>query len=354
MEILPDGKRVRILGSSDFNREIIDDRPVFRLDWHSMNKTIDCVLCGSCVADLLVRPVPLETPIGGGKLLPAEPIQVVTGGIVANSGIAMARMGMKAAVFTYVGRDEWGGLIRHRLEAEGLDCSGLFEHPTAATSTTAVLIDPSGERSFAHCVGAPKLMDRALFLDHLDLFARSRMTLIGYYSLMPNLEGDLPEVLEAIRKTGCRTALDAAGSGGGLKPLDRMLPHLDVYVPSHDEASHQTGLTDPRAILEVFRGCGAPGLLGVKLGSKGALLSPAAGEYIEIPCIPPPGPIMDTTGAGDCFYAGLLTGLLHGLSASDAGLLGAATGACCVAGLGASAGIRDFPETARLAGLKLN
>jgi len=41
-----------------------------------MTKDIDCVLCGSCVADILVRPVPLETPIGGGKLLIAEPIQV--------------------------------------------------------------------------------------------------------------------------------------------------------------------------------------------------------------------------------------------------------------------------------------
>ena len=105
-----------------------------------------------------------------------------------------------------------------------------------------MLIDPSGERSFAHCVGAPKLMDKALFLEHLDLFARSRMMLIGYYSLMPNLEGDLPEVLAAIRKTGCQTALDAAGDGGTMQPLDRILPHVDVYVPSHNEATHQTGL----------------------------------------------------------------------------------------------------------------
>ena len=316
-----------------------------------MEKTIDCVLCGSCVADLLVRPVPLEAPIGGGKLLPAEPIQVVTGGIACNSGIAMARLGMKAAIFTYVGRDEWAGVIRQRLEAEGVDCGALLRHPTAATSTTAVLIDPSGERSFAHCVGAPKLMDRKLFLDHLDLFARSRMALVGYYSLMPNLENDLPEVFRAIRETGCRTALDAAGSGGSMKPLDQILPHLDVYVPSHAEAIHQTGQTEPRAILATFRDCGAPGLLGVKLGSKGALLSPVAGEYLEIPCVTPPGPIVDTTGAGDCFYAGLLTGLLRGMPAHDAGRLAAATGACCVTALGASAGIRDFPETARLAGL---
>jgi sugar/nucleoside kinase (ribokinase family) len=317
-----------------------------------MRKDIDCILCGSCVADILCRPVCLDTAIGGGRLLPTEPLQVVTGGIVSNSGVAMARLGMKSAAFTYVGRDEWARLIRARLEAEGLDCTGLLEHPTASTSTTVVLIDPSGERSFAHCVGAPKFMDRRLFLDHLDLFARSRMTLIGYYSLMPNLENDLPEILAAIRQTGCKAALDCAGSGGSMQPLDRILPHLDVYVPSFDEASHQTGLSDPRAILDRYRACGAAGLLGVKLGSKGVLLSPAAGSVIEIPAVAPPGPIVDTTGAGDCFYAGLLTGLLHGLDVLSAGLLGAAAGACCITALGATAGIRDFAATAALAGIK--
>ncbi len=316
-----------------------------------MRKEIDCILCGSCVADILCRPVRLDVPIGGGRLFHSEPLQVGTGGLVCNAGVALARLGMKSAAFTYVGRDEWARLIRARLEAEGLDCAGLLEHPTAATSTTVVLIDPSGERSFAHCVGATGLMDRRLFLDRLHFFARSRMTLIGYYSMMPNVEGDLPEVLAAIRATGCRTALDCAGSGGSMQPLDRLLPHLDVYVPSLNEAVHQTGLGDPQAILDLYRGCGAAGLLGVKLGAKGALLSPSAGEYVEIPAVSPPGSIVDTTGAGDCFYAGLLTGLLRGLDVRSAGLLGAAAGACCITALGATAGIRDFAATAALAGI---
>jgi sugar/nucleoside kinase (ribokinase family) len=316
-----------------------------------MPKEFDCILCGSCVADILCRPVPLDVAIGGGRLLRTEPLQVATGGLVSNAGVALARLGMKAAAFTYVGRDEWARLIRNRLQAEGLDCTGLLEHPTASTSTTVVLIDPRGERSFAHYAGAPKLMDRRLFFDHLDLFARSRMTLIGYYSLMPNVEGDLAEILAAIRETGCRTALDCAGSGGSMQPLDRLLPHLDVYVPSLNEAVHQTGLEDPRAILALYRKGGAAGLVGVKLGAKGALLGPAAGEYIEIPAVAPPGPIIDTTGAGDCFYAGLLTGLLRGLDVRSAGLLGAAAGACCITALGATAGIRDFAATARLAGM---
>ena len=316
-----------------------------------MAKDLDCVLCGSCVADFLIQPVPLERAIGGGKLLAADPVRLTTGGIVSNSGIAMARLGMKVAAFTYVGNDEWGAVVRHRLQSEGMDCAGVVTHPTAATSTTGVLIDPSGERSFAHCVCAPKLLNKQTFLDHLDLFARSRMMLLGYYSLMPNLEGDLPEVFAAVRQTGCQTALDAAGDGGTMHPLDRILPHVDVYVPSHNEGEHQTGFEDPRKIIDTYRACGAPGVLGVKLGTRGAMLSPAAGQYLAIDCIAPPGPIADTNGAGDCFFAGLLTGLLRGLGVAEAGRIAAAVGACCVTGHGATAGVRNYAETARLAGL---
>ncbi|MGB6043012.1 MAG: carbohydrate kinase family protein [Pirellulales bacterium] len=317
-----------------------------------MLQKFDCVVCGSCVVDILVRPVPLETPIGGGKLIGVEPIQLTTGGIVSNTGIAMARLGMGVAAFSYVGDDSWAAIIRDRYLEEGLNTDYLLTHPDAATSTTAVLVDSTGERSFAHCVGAPKEMTKRTFLDHLDLFSQSRMTLFGYYSLMPRLEKDLPEVLQAIRETGCQTALDAAGVGGSMQPLDAALPYLDVYVPSRAEAENQTGQTDPQRIIETFRQCGAPGLLGVKLGSQGALLSPADGEFVEVSPVTPPGPVVDTTGAGDCFYAGLLSGLLNGMPVNEAGRLAAATGACCVTGLGATAGLRDLHQTLELASLE--
>ncbi len=94
--------------------------------------------------------------------------------------------------------------------------------------------------------------------------------------------------------------------------------------------------------------------MGVKLGSDGALLSPAAGEFVEIPCVPAPGTVVDTTGAGDAFYAGLLTGLLRGMTIQEAGRLAAATGACCVTGFGATAGLRNYDATAALAGIHQN
>jgi sugar/nucleoside kinase (ribokinase family) len=316
-----------------------------------MEKKFDCVVVGSCVVDVLARPVPLSEPIGGGRLIESDPLVLTTGGIVSNSGIAMARLGMRVAAFTYVSNDEWAEVIRHRYRVEGINTSALLTHPTGATSTTAVLIDPSGERTFVHCVGAPRMLDKQALLGQLDLFAMSRAMLIGYYPLMTRLQNDLPEVLAAIRERGCLTAMDAAADGGTMEPLAKILPHLDFYLPSESEAQHQTGLHEPRTIIAAYREVGAKGWLGIKLGSKGALISPKPGEFIDVPPVKAPGPVIDTTGAGDCFLGGVLTGVLRGLSPAAAGRLGAATGACCVTGLGATTAIRSYDETAALAGI---
>jgi len=310
----------------------------------------DALICGTCVADILVKPVGLAAPIGGGRLIDVDPIEVATGGIVCNTGTAMRRLGMQVAAASLVGGDPWGDMVRSRLVAEGIDVAALETHATLATSTTAVLIDPGGERSFAHHVGAPAAIDLAFIRRLAPHFGGCRLAILGYHGLLPGLENDLAAAVQAVKATGCQVAVETAGSGGPFAPLAAALPHVDVYVPSLDEAVHQTGLAEPRAIVERYRSCGAPGILGVKLGTRGTLLSPAAGEFLEIPCLPAPGPVADTTGAGDSFLAGLLTGLLRGMEIRRAGLLGAATAACCVTGIGATAGLRSFSDTLALAG----
>jgi sugar/nucleoside kinase (ribokinase family) len=315
----------------------------------SHGNAIDCIVCGTCVADILVRPVPLSLPVGGGRLFHVEPIEVTTGGIVCNSGTAMQRLGLRVAAASLVGDDLWGGVVRARLEGEGIDTAAIESHPTLATSTTAVLIDPSGERSFAHHVGAPQAIDIAFIKRQAAHFGNSRMALVGYFGLLPSLEPVLADAVATIKATGCRVALETGGSGGTLEQLEPALKHVDIYVPSLDESVHQTGLSDPKEIIDCYRRHGAGGIVGVKLGTRGTLLSPAAGDVFEIPCVPAPGPVVDTTGAGDSFLAGLLTGLLRGMPVREAGMLGAATAACCVTGLGATAGLRSFDETLQLA-----
>ncbi len=309
---------------------------------------LDCVVCGTCTADILVKPVGLSTPIGGGRLFDVDPIEVTTGGIVCNSGIAMRRLGLAVATASIVGDDVWGGVVRRRLDAEGIGAAAVEVHATLATSSTAVLIDPGGERSFAHHVGACRAIDVAFLRRQTVELSRARLVLLGYFGLLPALEPQIGEAAGLLRSLGCQVALETGGSGGTLAALAPALANVDLYVPSLDEAIHQTGLADPRGIIDCYRSHGAAGIVGVKLGSQGTLLSPQAGEFLEIPCVPAPGPVADTTGAGDSLLAGLITGMLRGMSLEQAGKLGAATAACCVTGVGATAGLRSFEETLRL------
>lgn len=312
-------------------------------------RPFDCIVCGTCTADILVKPVGLTCPIEGGRLFEVDPIDVTTGGIVCNSGIAMRRLGMRVAAAAIVGDDVWGGVVRRLLGGDGVATDAVEAHPSLATSSTAVLIDPGGERSFAHHVGVCGALDAAYLRRQEAHFSQARFALVGYFGLLPALEPTIGEAVAMLRGLGCQVALETGGSGGTLSAIAPALPHLDLYVPSLDEARHQTGLTDPREIIACYRRHGAEGIVGVKLGSKGTLLSGSAGEFLDIPCVPAPGPVADTTGAGDSLLAGLIAGLLRGMPLAQAGRLGAATAACCVTGIGATAGLRSFDETLRLA-----
>ena len=314
---------------------------------------IDITVLGTCVADILVKPVPLATSVGAGRLFHVDPIEVTTGGIVCNTGIGLTRLGFRVAAAGLVGADSWGELIRARLAAAGLDIEAIETTSRAATSTTAVLIDAAGERSFAHHVGACAAIDLGYVQRRLAGIARGSWVVLGYAGLLPGLEPDLRAAIGLIHATGCRVAVETGGSGGRMADVAAALPQIDLYVPSLTEAAAQTGCDDPREIIAHYRTLGAAGIVGVKAGAAGTLLSPAVGEFTPIPCLPPPGPVDDTTGAGDALLAGLLAGLVRGMPLEEAGRLGAANAACCVTGVGATAGLRCFAETCAVAGLKV-
>ena len=298
----------------------------------------DCIVCGSCTVDIVARPISLDEPIGRDRLHRTDPIVGVTGGLVSNSGIALARLGARVAAFSRVGDDVWGEMIRRSYQQEGIDTTCLESSSVEPSSVTIVAVDAEGRRSFVHSQGAPKSMDATYYRQRMAMFAQARCMLLGYYSLLPQLEDELPELLAAIRSQGCWTAMDAAGDGGTMTPLRDILPQLDYYIPSLAEAESQTGETDPQRIIECYRDAGARGVVGVKLGERGAILSEGS-DLLAIPAETPPAPVVDTTGAGDAFFAGLLMGQLRGKSLEESGQLGAKLGAWCVTAMGASSGL---------------
>jgi sugar/nucleoside kinase (ribokinase family) len=84
------------------------------------------------------------------------------------------------------------------------------------------------------------------------------------------------------------------------------------------------------------------GLIGIKLDAEGCYLDDGTkGVFVPSFKIEP----VDTTGAGDSWYGGLLTGLIKGMPLEQAGRLANRVAADCCLELGASAGIRTYDET---------
>jgi sugar/nucleoside kinase (ribokinase family) len=299
------------------------------------------VVCGSCVVDLPCLTVDLDSPLGADQIHSIEPITPIGGGITCNTGIALSRLGITTRVLSYVGDDLWGQILRSTFEAEGIATAQLAVHPTDPTTSVMVAIDSRGRRSFLvpSIKTATKSIDAAFIKQALPTIGQARYVVLGYFGRMPALEPDLEEVLRAIRATGCQTVMDTAGSGGDPERLFQVLPHLDVYIPSEIEARAQTRETDPRRIVDRFRQANPWALLGVKLGARGALLSDPQEGWIEVPACAPPGPVIDTTGAGDCFLAGFLAARLQGQCVREATRWASAAGAWSVAARGGYPGI---------------
>ncbi|PYV05861.1 MAG: hypothetical protein DMG10_03530 [Acidobacteria bacterium] len=331
---------------------------------------LDVVVCGLVVADIIGRPIDVTCPPARGGLRLINQIQLFTGGNVCNVGIALAKLGARVGAISRVGDDRWKDFVLAELHRYGIDTRGIRVERGAQTSATIVCVDESGERSFFSVLDSTNRITSADLLDNLPLLRRSRMLALGYYGLLPSLETNLPGILAALkRKTrsakrpgGIEIALDTGGSaihGGRLPRLGQCLRFVDYFIPSHDEARALTGVEDPREILDAIEQAAevVPKVIGVKLGDRGCLLRErAAAQESASPLCPGEHLIpafrvrnvVDTTGAGDCFYAGFLAALLRGYSAAEAGRFANRVAGCCIEKLGATSGVRSFQATRKM------
>ena len=96
-------------------------------------------------------------------------------------------------------------------------------------------------------------------------------------------------------------------------------------------------------MIDAFRKHMPRGLIGIKLDAEGCLLDDG-GRRAMVPAYKVD--VVDTTGAGDTWFAGLLTGLIKGMPVEQAGRFANRVAADCCTALGASAGVRSFEQTA--------
>ena len=305
----------------------------------------DAAVFGLIVADLIAVPMDLRRPPAPGGLVPLDSLTLTTGGNVCNTGVALAKLGATTAACGRVGNDVLGRAVVESLQAAGLNTTCVQSDNRAQTSATVVAVEPGGERCFFHTPGVTPFLDADAFRACFDLFSRSRFIQIGYFGLLPTLTPRLPALLEEFRKLhpiGPKIALDTVNPPADPSLLWPILPHLDLFCPSRSEAMALTGLSDPKQIARQFRSKMREGaIVGIKLDAEGCLLDDGKQVHV-VPSFRID--VVDTTGAGDTWFAGLIAALLRGMPLDRAGRFANRVAADCCTAIGASAGLRSFDD----------
>jgi sugar/nucleoside kinase (ribokinase family) len=298
------------------------------------------VLCaGIIVADHVCSPIS-HLP-AAGELVMADRLLLTLGGCAANVAVDLAKMGVRSAVVGRVGGDIFGRIVTDMLGEHGVDVSAVAVSAAADTSQTLIVNVAGQDRRFIHTFGANAGFSAADILR--ERAARCRVLYLGGYLVMPQIRQDeVASVFGSARQAGAKTVLDVVtpGPAAYLPQLERLLPHVDVFLPNNHEADLITGQADPVRQAEVFRRLGA-GTVVVTLGGEGAVLVGAqerlrAGAYAV--------PFVDGSGGGDAFAAGFIYGLLHGMDAADCLRVASALGASCVRAIGTTPGVFTRPE----------
>jgi len=301
------------------------------------------VVCvGILVADVVAKPVDVWPD--RGKLALVDRMELHTGGCASNTAVGLARIGLSSSVIGRLGQDGFGDFLTQRLQDEGVDVGGLVRDPEALTSATMVMVHGDGERSFLHYLGAnAHLTDQDV---NWDLVSQAEVLHVAGAFLMPSLDGEpTARLLREARTRGITTALDTGwdSMGNWMALLAPVLPYVDIFLPSIEEARMLTSEDEPEHIARdlVDRGVG---LVGLKMGERGCYLRTRQ-EAIPLPAYQVQ--VVDATGAGDAFVAGFLTGVVNGWELERTGRFANAVGAMCTQALGTTAGIRSLAETER-------
>jgi sugar/nucleoside kinase (ribokinase family) len=302
---------------------------------------VDVLCVGIAVADVMAKSID-EVP-DWDRLGTFDHIEHHIGGCAVNTAADLVRLGASAGAAACLGRDGAGLFVRNAILAAGIAGDGLVETDAAATSYTFVMIGSDGRRRYLHHVGANAHFTEADVPD--ELIARARILHMGGSLLMPAMDGEpTARLLARARQLGVITSMDTAYNPNvdSCALIEPCLPHLDIFMPSIEEARAITGEADPNAILAQFVDYPIE-ILGVKLGSEGCAVRVGDG-VVRFPAYR--AEVVDGSGAGDAFMAGLLYGVLQGWLTERSIAFANATAAHCIQAIGCSAGVPSAQQVA--------
>jgi sugar/nucleoside kinase (ribokinase family) len=300
---------------------------------------------GVYIVDVLGRPVE-ELPRGQDSRLLDE-IRITVAGTAGGTAVDLARLGADVVAVGAIGEDNLADFLVGVLEQEGLSTAHLARKPGVQTSATILPIHPNGDRPAWHVLGA----NATLEIEDVpwDELAACDALHMGGLAALGALDGEpAARVLRVARESGVLTTADCLGvkRDDAMDVITPCLPYVDVFMPNEQEASALTEERDAAAAARHLRNLGASCVI-VKRGEHGCLVVDDDGER-ELPAFE--APIVDTTGCGDAFCAGVIVARCDGWSVDEAAKLGNAAGALTMRGLGSDAGARSLDEALEFMG----
>ena len=307
---------------------------------------MDVVCLGILVADVVAHPVDDPPPVGSLALV--DEITVHGGGCALNAASALVKLGLRAAVVGKVGVDPFGDLLVELLDERRVVRSGVLRDASVPTSSTVVLVDSSGERTFLHAPGA----NGALSRDELDdglLYAGRALHIAGAL-VMERLDGEpVAGIAAEAQRRGIVTSLDTVWDPTGRwSRLEPCLQHVDLAMPSLAEGQALSGEREPSRVAAWLHRRGVHDVV-LTMGARGCYASGTSFsgvvEGVHVSAV-------DDTGAGDAFAAGMLYGKLAGWPLEQSARFACAAGALATTAVGASGGLGELEEVLALAGLE--
>lgn len=335
----------------------------------------------------------LDEILHPGALVDMEGVVISPGGAVTNVGINLANLGVETSLVALTGDDEFGHIVQSSLSGHG-EVSGITSTTEAPTSYTVVLAPPGRDRVFLHDTGANDIFGPADIdyeaLDGVRLFH------FGYPPAMRRMhqqEGaELEELLRRAGERGVTVSLDLslpdpaseAGKAPWRKILYRVLPYVDIFLPSLEEiafmvdqelyhrllegetsgAAWSTERPYTFADLSRLGGLlldGGVAVAGIKCGVDGFYLATGSSKRIAAAGRGAPDPkawsdrelfsesyeldkIASATGAGDASIAGFLAACLAGETPEIALSFACAAGGATSTVYDTESGITDYRE----------
>ncbi len=269
---------------------------------------MDVICAGQAVLDCITR---------GRELNPykknvyrAETIRLHPGGDAVNESMALAGIGRYVAIVCGLGMDIAGNIIAEEIARAGID-TGRIRRADIDTPIANLQVAKDGSRI--------SISSQATRLTGYRIEPRDVVgaKVVSFASLFrPPLEEpeDVIRLIRAAKENGsvicADTKLPLRASDAPMD-ISGLLPLIDCFFPNENEAAYYSGKNTFAEMAAEFRRLGARNVI-IKAGPDGCYVSGEDGEY-ALPAVPVEN-VVDTTGAGDNFVAGFISGILDGAS----------------------------------------